>query len=140
MDWRADFFEAKYHLNVAKQMLKTYEEFPEKRILVGVIREGAWAARKLVRSFLIKEEIKGDLNIFLEKIAPKYLNSKAIENLIRILEVERAQRISRVEFAKGNKILLLVEGKWRILKVSRLREFIDSVSEIVSDFPTDIKR
>jgi hypothetical protein len=134
MDYQADFFEARYHLDVAKRMLKTYQEFPEKRFLVGVVREAARAAGNLVRSFLIREKVKGDLKTFIRKVAPIYLDGKTIGNLVKILEVERAQRVSRIEFAKGDRILLLVEGKWKILKVSRLKEFVDSVDDAVGYF------
>jgi hypothetical protein len=140
MDYRTDFYEARWHLDVAKRMFKIYDGYKEKRILVGVIREGAKAAGKLVRSFLIFEGVKGNLKTFVERVGPKYLDSVSVENLVKILEVERAQRISRVEFAKGENILMEVGGKWMILKVSRLREFVDSISDIVDNFPTDIKR
>ncbi|MCK4650126.1 hypothetical protein KAT36_02740 [Candidatus Pacearchaeota archaeon] len=139
-DWRADFFEARYHLSVARRMLETYDEFPEKRILVGIIREGGRAVRKLVRAFLIREGMTGNLDVFLRKIALKYLDEKTVENLVKILEIERAQRMSKVEFVKNDKILLLVDGRWKVLKVSRLREFLDSVNYAVDKFPTDIKR
>ena len=105
-----------------------------------MIREGAKAAGKLVRAFLIFDGTHGNLRTFIERVAPKYLDSVAVGNLVKILEVERAQRISRVEFVKGDNILMEIEGKWRVLKVSRLREFIDAIDDAVSNFPTDIKR
>ena len=128
MDYLLEFYEAKYHLSVAQRMLGIYEEYAEKRVLVGVIREGAKAAGKLVRAFLIREGVKGNLKTF------------AVLNLVNILEVERAQRICKVEFARKDEVLMEVNGDWKILKVSRLREFVESVSDIVSSFPTDIKR
>ncbi|MBS3087689.1 hypothetical protein J4226_03780 [Candidatus Pacearchaeota archaeon] len=140
MDYLLEFYEAKYHLSVAQRMLGIYEEYAEKRVLVGVIREGAKAAGKLVRAFLIREGVKGNLKTFVDKVAPKYLNEIAVLNLVNILEVERAQRICKVEFARKDEVLMEVNGDWKILKVSRLREFVESVSDIVSSFPTDIKR
>jgi hypothetical protein len=140
MDWRVDFYEAKWHLSVANRMLESYDGYPDKRFLVGVIREGAKAAGKLVRSFLIREGVKGDLKIFLKKVAPKYLDEVTIGNLVKILEVERAQRISRVEFVRRDKIILLIEGKYQILTVARLKEFVGSIEIAVKDFSADIKR
>lgn len=134
VNWRSEFFEARYHLSVAKRMLEVYESYPEKRFLIGVIREGAKAAGKLVRAFLIMDGTKGNLKTFVGKVGPKYLNGLSIENIVRLLEVERAQRISRVEFAKGDKIILLVGEKYRILRVSRLREFVDSVGDAIGIF------
>ena len=140
VDWRTDFYEARYHLDVARRMLGVYDEYAEKRVLVGVIRETAKAAGKLVRAFLILDRTRGNLKTFVKYVAPKYLDAGSVENLVKILEVERAQRMSRVEIMKGDNILLEIDGKWRILRVSRLREFVDSVDEIVNKFPTDIKR
>lgn len=140
VNWREDFFEARYHLSVAERMLKTYDEFPDKRVMVGVIREGAKAAGKLVRAFLIRENRRGNLKTFLEWVAPKYLDLVTIRNLVKMLEVERMQRLSRVEFSKNNRILLLVDGEWKILRISRLRELVGSIRDVIGDFPTDIKR
>ena len=140
MDYRADFYEAKYHLGVAKKMLGVYDEYAEKRVLVGVIREGAKAAGKLVRAFLIREGVRGDLGTFVKDVASKYLKAETIDSLVKILEVERAQRIARVEFVKGDSVLMETGGKWRVLKVSRLRKFIDSIDDVIGNFPTNIKR
>lgn len=131
MDYRADFYEARWHLDVAKRMFESYNEYGGKRFLVGVIREGAKAAGKLVRSFLIREGVKGDLNVFLKKVAPKYLEDVEIGGLVGILNVERDQRIARVEFVRDDEVLLEVGGKWKILKISRLREFVENVENIV---------
>ena len=139
-DYREEIYSARWHLDVAKRMVKVYDEYPEKRILVGVIREGAKAAGKLVRAFLIREGVRGNLKSFVENVAPKYLDGLEVENLVKILEVERAQRISKVEFARRDRILMEVDGSWKVLKVERLKEFICSVDDIISNFPTDIKR
>ena len=138
-DWRNEFFEARYHLSVAERMLAVYESYPEKRVLIGVVREGAKAAGKLVRGFLIKDGKKGNLRTFARRVGPKYLDDITIENIVKLLEVERAQRVSRIEFAKGEKIILLIDGEWRVLRSSRLREFVDSVNSAIGRFPTSIK-
>lgn len=139
-DYRVEFYEARWHLDVAKRMLEVYDEYSEKRVLVGVIREAAKAAGKLVRSFLVRENVKGDLGIFVRNVAPRYLDAGAIRDLVRLLELERDQGRSKVEFARKDKVLLEVDGGWRILKVSRLRELVDNVNDIVDNFPTGIKR
>ena len=141
MDYMSDFIEAKYHLAVAERMLEGYVEYPEKRFLVGVINEGAKAASRLVRAFLIYDGVKhGGLDKFLRVAAAKYLDGITIENLVKILEVERAQKVSPIEFAKGDKIILLIRGKYRVLTVSRIQEFVKSLRVAVSKFPTGIKR
>jgi len=140
MDYMKDFMEAKYHLAVTERMIEGYKEYPEKRFVIGVINEGARAASKLIRAILIMDGTKGDINVFLRKVAPKYLNSVTTENLVKILEVERAQKVSRVEFARGDKIILLIRGEYRVLTVSRLKEFVKSLGGAISAFSASIKR
>lgn len=153
--------EAKYHLAVAERMLVSYGEYPEKRFMVGVINEGAKAASRIIRAFLAYDGVgsargvplsngdfkkfrfstgkKRNLKKFLE-IAPRYLDGGIVENLVKILEVERAQKVSPVEFAKGDKIILLIRGKYRVVTVARIREFVGSVGDAVAGFSASIKR
>lgn len=139
MDWRVDFMEAKYHLAVAERMMAGYGEYPEKRFLVGVINEAARAVSRLVRAVLIYEGVRGGIKEFLE-IAPKYLDSVTCENLVKVLEVERAQKVSPVEFAKGDKIILLIDGKYRFLTSERIGEFVKSVGVGISSFYGDFRQ
>ena len=140
MDWRTDFYEARWHLDVAKRMLGVYDEYAEKRVLVGVIREAAKASANLVRAFLIMDETRGNLKTFVDTVAPKYLDVESAESLVRVLEIERAQRNSKSEFARKDAILLEDDGKWKILKISRLRYLVNNINNIVDNFPTGIKR
>lgn len=134
MDYREEFYAARWHLDVAKRMLVGFDEYGSKRFLVGVIREGARCTGKLVRSFLIREKTKGDFSTFLIKVAPDNLQDFEIGALIGILNIEKDQRRARVEILKGDSILMEVNGKWRVLKISRLREFIGIVDDIISNF------
>ena len=141
MDFMGDFMEAKYHLAVAERMLEGYEEYPEKRFLIGVINEGAKAASRVIRAFLIYDRVrKGNLKKFIRDVAPKYLDGITAGNLVKMLKVERAQKVSPIEFARGDKIILLIRGKYRVLTVSRIREFVKSVGDSVLKFSTSIKR
>lgn len=139
MDYMVDFVEAKYHLVVARRMMKSYREYPEKRFLVGVINEEARVASRIIRAFLIYEGVRGGMKKFLS-FAGKYLDDSTIENLGRILEVERAQKVSPVEFSKDNKVILLIDGKYRILTVERLNEFLKSLEKAVLEFPGNFRQ
>ena len=148
MDYKLDFMEAKYHLAVAERMLEGYREYPEKRFLVGVINEGAKAASRLVRAFVRIEDSRGNgqwvmgngkdwqsvLNRFVKVIGPKYLDSVTCENLVKMLEVERAQKVSPIQFAKGDKIILLIGEKYRFLSAGRIGEFIESIGVGIRQF------
>jgi hypothetical protein len=80
------------------------------------------------------------LETFVKKIAPKYMTGVTVENLVNILKVERAHRVSRVEIARKDRILMEVDGEWKILKVSRLKELVESIDNAINVFPADIKR
>ena len=121
MEWSEDFVNAKYHLAVAERMLVSYGEVGDKRFLVGVIRESAKSVR-----FLIKFAGKD-----WRDVVSKYVDGVTCENLFRVLEVARAQRDSPIEYAKGDKIILLIDGRYRILTVDRLREFVSSIGVAV---------
>jgi hypothetical protein len=136
MEWDEDFVNAKYHLAVAKRMMASYREYPEKRFLVGVINEAARAVSRLVRAFLIYENCRGDW----KGVVSKYLDGVTIENLVKILEIEKAQRVSPVEFVKRGKIVLLVDGKYRVLTVDRISEFIGSIGDGIVGFPGNFRQ
>ena len=132
-----DYISAKYHLAVTKRLFENYGSYSEKRLIVGVINELARASSKIIRAYLLHEK-KRQLKDFIETIGLKYLDKLTIDNLVKILEIERAQKISPVEFAKGNKIILLVDSKYKILTVDRLGEFIESCQKAIERFPRQI--
>ncbi len=140
MDWRIHFYKAKYHLSVTKRMLTIYDDYPETRILVGIIKEAAKATDKLITAFLVKENIHGNLGTFVKKVSSKYLDIPTTKNLVKIIEIRRAHSLAKIEFIKNEKLLLFSDGKWIILKVSRLRGLIKTIENVIDNFPTDIKR
>ena len=130
---------AKYHLAVAERMYSGYGEFSDKRFLIGVINESARAVSNLIKAFLIREGLGGkdslkNMGIFMDDVAPRYLDDVTLENLFKVLEIERAQKVSPVEYAKGDKIILLIGGKYRFLTVGRIGEFIESIKEGIAQF------
>jgi hypothetical protein len=130
MDWSEDFVNAKYHLAVAERMLVSYGEVGDKRFLVGVIREAAQAVNFLIRS--IGEDWRD--------VIAKCVDGVTCENLFKVLEIERAQRDSPIEYAKGEKIILLIDGKYRILTADRIREFVKSVGVAIKVFSGNFRQ
>ena len=107
--------------------------------MVGVINESARAVSNLVKAFLIREnlggrDVKKNIRIFVKVIAPKYLDELTGENLIKVLEIEKAQKTSPIEYVKGDKIILLIGGKYRFLTARRIGEFIESIKTAVRQF------
>lgn len=141
MDWRADLYEAKYHLATAKRMMSNYEQYSEKRFLTGTINEATRAIFALIRTFFIHENTKErNTNKFLSEIAPKYLSSTTCENLSKLLEIRKARKGSPIEFAKGEKIILLIDGKYKILTATRVKEFLESVENGISVFSENFRQ
>ncbi|MDH3353210.1 MAG: hypothetical protein OEL87_02075 [Nanoarchaeota archaeon] len=141
MDYKIYLIEAKYHLAVAERLMKGYKEYPEKRFLVGVISELAKALSKLIHAVLIKEDfVKNGADAFFKKIAPKYLEETIRINLMKIIEVAKAQRASPIEFTKGDNIILLIHGKYRFLTVDRIREFMKSTKDAILTFSTTFRQ
>jgi len=132
VDTTSELIEAKYHLAVAKRMYANYARFQDKRTLVGMIRELARSTGKLIRAFLILEG-KRRLKDF-RKIAKKYLDNEVHEHLMKVLEVERAQKKSPVQFDRGGKIILLINGEYKIITIQRLGEFLQSLEKGVLSF------
>jgi hypothetical protein len=138
MDWKTSLIQGKYHLSVAKRMFNGYEKYPDKRFLIGTINESAKATSNLIRAFLLLDRQRGGLEIFRKKTAPKYLDKKVTEDIIKFLEIEKAQKKSPVEFLKQNKIILLIEGKYFILTKERIKEFFESLEKAFRKFPNRI--
>lgn len=140
MDYREEIFSARWHLDVAGRMMTGFDEYGSKMYLSGAIRELAKAAGKLVRAFLIMDSTKGDLETFRRKVGLKYLDLERVGVLCKVLELERGQRVARAELLKRGEVLFEVDGNWRVLKIERLKYFVDVVDEIARSFPTSIKR
>ncbi|MBU2576568.1 MAG: hypothetical protein KKF50_02505 [Nanoarchaeota archaeon] len=130
---------AKYHLVVAERMYSGYGEFPDKRFLIGVINEAARAVSNLMKAFLIRanrggKDSKRNIEIFMNEIAPQYLDALTVENLFKVLEIEKAQKTSPIEYAKGESIILLIDGKYRFLSAQRIGEFVESIKVGIGEF------
>lgn len=144
-DFSEALINAKYHLAVTERMYHSYGKFSDKRFLVGIINESAKAVSSLIKAFLIYEGFSGrdslkNMKIFMEIVAPKYLDPLTRKNLFKILEVERAQKDSPIEYAKDEKIILLIGGDYRFLTVTRIGEFIESIKKSLGKFPGNFRQ
>jgi len=128
MEWDENFVNAKYHLAVAERMLVSYGEVGDKRFLVGIIREAAKSVGFLIK-FVGKDSREDVKDVLL-----RYVDGVTCENLFKVFEVERAQRSSPIEYVRGGKIILLVDGKYKILTVGRIGEFVKSIGDGIRVF------
>ena len=145
MDYQEYLINAKYHLSVVERMFESYEEIKSKRFIIGIINEMAKSASNLIKAFLIYEKKleknpKRNIKIFMKKGAIKYLDKETTENILKSLEIERAQKISPIEYSKDDKIILLINGKYRFLTVERLMMFTKSIKKGISKFPGNFRQ
>ena len=132
MNSQENLINSKYHLSVVKRMYENYKTYEDKRFIVGIINELAKSSSNMIKAYLIIEKDYSsnhlkNLKIFSNKVGPKYLNKKIIENILKSLEIQRAQKESPIEFSKEDKIIFLINGKYKFLTLKRLEEFINSV-------------
>ena len=130
MDWDENFVNARYHLAVAERMFRNYGEIGDKRFLIGVINEAAKAVSFLIKVIRKIDRSSGDL----KSVVVKYFDSITCENLLKVLEIEKIQRNSPIEYAKGDKIILLINGRYRILTADRIGELVKSVGDGIRVF------
>ena len=132
MNSQENLINSKYHLSVVKRMYENYKTYEDKRFIVGIINELAKSSSNMIKAYLIIEKDYSsnhlkNLKIFSNKVGPKYLDKKIIENILKSLEIQRAQKESPIEFSKEDKIIFLINGKYKFLTLKRLEEFINSV-------------
>jgi len=143
MDAVEDLVNAKYHLAVVERMMRSYVEIGNKRFLVGIINEAAKSVSFLIRAFVgIKDSrVDGGLRMVnSKKLLVRYLDEVTCENLFKILEIARAQKNSPIEYVKDDKIILLIDGKYRILTVDRIVEFIKSIGVGIKMFGENFRQ
>lgn len=133
MTIQESYINARYHLAVAKRLFENYSKFSEKRLIVGVINELARATSNVIKAYLIFER-KKKLRDFVDSVGIKHLDKLTIDNLLKVLEIERAQKMSPIEFTKDSKIILLVNNKYRVLTADRLSDFMTSCDEAIRRF------
>jgi hypothetical protein len=142
--WDENLIWSKYHLSIADRMFDEFSKSRNKRFLVGVIRELAESVSNLIDAFLIRAAvIRGlkiskhpakNLKIFSKKIGLTHLGEDLVKDLLKVLDLARARKNSPIEFAKGDKILLLVGGKYKILTIKSMSKLLDSTKMALSKF------
>jgi hypothetical protein len=128
---------AKYHLSIVERMLKNYESFQDKRLFLGILNETNQAIISLIKSYLVYEGFRNPekgFNIF-NKVGRKYLDIETCENLLKVLEIWEAHKKSPVSYQKNDRIILIEEGKYRVLTFEKLKSLIFSLKKGVLGFP-----
>ena len=134
-------YTAKYHNSVVKRMLENYENFPDKRMIIGVINESARVVSNLIMAYLsLEKSLSKDflLNIStFRKISKKYFDDETCLSLLKIVEIQKDSKASPVEFKKGEKIIFLIDGKYKILTIDKLKVLTKAINTAIFALPIE---
>ncbi|MDP2946914.1 MAG: hypothetical protein Q8N88_02265 [Nanoarchaeota archaeon] len=135
------FYKAKYHYSVVQRMFENYEKFPDKRLVMGIINESANAVFCLVRAYVFLEKktcrnFQDDVINF-RNFAKKYFDDDVCMSLLKLIEIQKESRASPIGFQKDEKIIFLIDGKYKILTVERLRTLIENIKYAIFAFPVE---
>jgi len=144
--WTGHLEEAQKHLKTADHMAYvTLSILKENRMLIKIVTELAESARNLIKAFLYYEyhfkrvklyrDPQMNLKTFIEKIALRYLSKGDLENLIKVLKIEKQHKEAPVEFVKKDTFVILLGEKYETLTVESVREFLNSMRISVAQFP-----
>jgi hypothetical protein len=137
------FFRAKYHYSIVQRLQDKYEEFKDKRIVVGIINESAKATSSIIKAYLsatnmLSKNFSKNVENF-KKITSSCLTYNIQNDLFRILEVEKARKVSPVEYQKEESLILLIGREYKILTIDRLKELMKSLEIAILCFNNEQK-
>ena len=137
---------AKEHFKIADHMAYvSLSILKENRMLIKIVSKLAESTKELIKAFLYFEysfkkiklyrDPQMNLKTFIEKIGPVYLAKEDLENLVKILKIEKKHKEAPVEFVKKDTFVILLGEKYETLTVESMREFLHSMRISLAKFP-----
>lgn len=143
--WDFQLIQARYHREIVEKLIQDFENYEEKRFLIGILNELALSTSHLINSFLIyamvKEKYiipkKSDLRLkdFRNKIGRKYLSLNLVMDLLKIIEFKKMQKNSPIQFFKKDKLVFLSKGVYITLSFEVLSQLNQSLLISLKNFP-----
>ncbi|MFA5484743.1 MAG: hypothetical protein WC260_00610 [Candidatus Pacearchaeota archaeon] len=143
--WDFQLIQARYHREIVEKLIQDFENYEEKRFLIGILNELALSTSHLINSFLIyimmKEKYiipkKSDLRLkdFRNKIGRKYLSLNLVMDLLKIIEFKKMQKNSPIQFFKKDKLVFLSKGVYITLSFEVLSQLNQSLLTSLRNFP-----
>lgn len=145
---REDLADCEEHLKNANHMIYVgFSVLKEKRIIIKVVSEIAEAVSSLVKAFLYFELMNGrvrlsknpeeNLRRFEKKVAPRYFSKEEIEEIIKILRIQKAHKKAQVEFVRKETFVILVGDKYEKVGIGDVRVFLVRVKKMLMKFPKE---
>ncbi len=138
--WTEQVIMARYHLRVFDRLIEYYEESPEKRFFIGALNELSRAAANLINAILMQAESAGQIKIVkspeknlrnFRGIASEYLDSPEI--IFEILKIKGDHKKSPVQFDRGGEVLFVIEGKYKVLTLNKLKDLSKGLSSSMAE-------
>jgi hypothetical protein len=145
------------YLNSAKKEFKnashmayiTASILKENRILIKILLNLYNSCMFIIKAFLVYESATNKIplykdsarnfQLFVEKIAPKYIKKEDIEAMIDIIELAKKHQESSLEFVRKEKFAIFMGSSYETINIDLIRKFISSLSRIISSFPSNQK-
>lgn len=149
-NWEEYFNSAKKEFKNASHMAYiTASILKENRILIKILLNLYNSCMYLIKAFLLYEnslnkiplhkDSTKNFQLFVEKIAPKYIKKEDIESIINILELAKKHQESSLEFVRKEKFVIFMGGSYETVTIELIRKFISSLSRIITAFPGNQK-
>ena len=141
------------HLDEAKKYFKkashlayvTLSVLKENRLMIQIVSDLHLSVVNLIKAFLDYEASKKriqltrqpleNLNIFIQRVAPKYLSKEEINNLLCILEIAKKHKDSSLEFFRKEKFVIFANGKYEVLSPESIKRMSVLLEKSIEAFP-----
>lgn len=141
--WKDSLEKAKKHFQIADHMAYvTLTLLKDNRLIIKILSETAEATGYIVKAILQKALVQGKIQvtqdpesnfkIFADKLGPKYIDKKDMENISKIMEIRRKHINAPVEFVRNNKFVILLEDKYETLTIEYLKELMGSARKLLN--------
>lgn len=136
-------YEAKRHLKVAQYLLEvTMKIMDDRRVLSKCLVELQKSATSIIDATLylklnVKEMPSGKderAKLFFDKVGKKILEKQEIEELKKVLLFAKKHKEARLEFVKGEKLVIFGSENCRIVTEKGVSESITILDTIISKF------
>ncbi len=136
-------YEAKRHLKIAQYLLEvTMKIMDDKRVLSKCLIELQKAATYIIDSTLYLKLNTKDMpsgkderaKLFFDKIGKKILKKNEIEELKKVLLFAKKHKEARLEFVKGEKLVIFGRENCRILTEKGVAESIKILDTLLAKF------
>jgi hypothetical protein len=141
--WTRSLKSAKAHFQIADHMAYvTFTLLRDYRLIIKILGEAAESASSAINAFLQKayserkikiyQDPDANLRIFLERIAPEFLDKKDIENVAKIMEIRNKHISAPVEFVRKERFIILLGDKYESLSIEFVKELMGSIRKLLN--------